>query len=137
MVDGVQEPFTIRLLDRDGTDFNITLRKVKHNILIDDASFDKPEKQPRAAASAKTPQAKPEVRLTSGDSTKITYLMDDNGNRLLKVRVNNSPPLNFTIDTGSDVFAILTNRRAKRETDGTTHSVSAESGIGEHFLKHL
>jgi predicted aspartyl protease len=133
MVDGVQEPFSIRLVDRDGTDFNIKLSKVKHNIMIDDASFDKPEKQPRDAASANTLRAKPEVRLTSGDSTKIPYLMDDNGNRLLKVRVNNSPPLNFTIDTGSDVFAILTGRQAKNLglTPGNNYKVGIAGNIGE------
>ena len=53
MVDGIQEPFRIRLVDRDGTDFNIKLSEVKHNILIEDASFDKPEKQSRNTASAK------------------------------------------------------------------------------------
>jgi hypothetical protein len=112
VVDGVKEPFNIRIVDRDGTDFNIKLSEVEHNRLIDDASFDKPEKQPRDTASANLPKAKPEVRLTSGNSTSIPYLMDDNGNALLKVRVNNSPPLNFTLDTGSDVFAILTSNQA-------------------------
>ena len=112
VVDGVKEPFNIRIVDRDGTDFNIKVSEVEHNRLIDDASFDKPEKQPRDTASANLPKAKPEVRLTSGNSTSIPYLMDDNGNALLKVRVNNSPPLNFTLDTGSDVFAILTSNQA-------------------------
>src|SRR5207248_10092014 len=133
MVDGVQEPFSIRLVDRDGTDFNIKLSEVKHNVLIDDVSFDKPEKQPRDAASANTPKAKPEVRLTSGNSTKIPYLMDDNGNAMLKVRVNNSPPLNFTIDTGSDVFAIITNRQAKSLglTPQNNYKVGIAGNIGE------
>jgi outer membrane lipoprotein-sorting protein/predicted aspartyl protease len=132
MVGGVQEPFSIRLVDRDGTDFNIKLSEVKHNILVDDASFDKPEKQPREASRANTPQAKPEVRLTSGN-TKIPYVMDDNGNRLLKVRVNNSPPLNFTIDTGSDVFAILTNRQAQSLglTSGNNYKVGIAGNVGE------
>ncbi|HEY6216499.1 MAG TPA: aspartyl protease family protein, partial [Pyrinomonadaceae bacterium] len=112
VVDGVKEPFNIRIVDRDGTDFNIKVSEVEHNRLIDDASFDKPEKQPRDTASANLPKAKPEVRLTSGNSTSIPYLMDDNGNALLKVRVNNSLPLNFTLDTGSDVFAILTSNQA-------------------------
>jgi hypothetical protein len=112
VVDGVKEPFNIRIVDRDGTDFNIKLSEVEHNRLIDDASFDKPDKQPRDTASANLPKAKPEVRLNSGNSTSIPYLMDDNGNALLKVRVNNSLPLNFTLDTGSDVFAILTSNQA-------------------------
>ena len=112
VVDGVKEPFNIRIVDRDGTDFNIKLSEVEHNRLIDDASFDKPDKQPRNTASANLPKAKPEVRLNSGNSTSIPYLMDDNGNALLKVRVNNSLPLNFTLDTGSDVFAILTSNQA-------------------------
>ena len=133
MVDGVQEPFSIRLVDRDGTDFNIKLSEVKHNVLVADVSFDKPLKQSRDAASANTPRAKPEVRLTSGDSTKIPYLMDDNGNELLKVRVNNSPPLNFTIDTGSDVFAILTGRQAKNLglTPRNNYKVGIAENIGE------
>src|ERR1044072_6463724 len=112
VVDGVKEPFNIRIVDRDGTDFNIKLSELEHNRLIDDASFDKPDKQPRNTASANLPKAKPEVRLNSGNSTSIPYLMDDNGNALLKVRVNNSLPLNFTLDTGSDVFAILTSNQA-------------------------
>ena len=112
VVDGVKEPFNIRIVDRDGTDFNIKLSELEHNRLIDDASFDKPDKQPRDTASANLPKAKPEVRLNSGNSTSIPYLMDDNGNALLKVRVNNSLPLNFTLDTGSDVFAILTSNQA-------------------------
>jgi outer membrane lipoprotein-sorting protein/predicted aspartyl protease len=133
MVDGVQEPFSIRLVDRDGTDFNIKLSEVKHNVLIDDVSFDKPTKQPRDAASANLPKAKPEVHLTSGNSTKIPYLMDDNGNAMLKVRVNNSPPLNFTIDTGSDVFAIITNRQAKSLglTPQNNYKVGIAGNIGE------
>lgn len=110
MVDGVEEPFSIRIVDRDGTDFNIKLNNIEHNRLIDDASFDKPQNPRRDTANV--PKAKPEVRLISGNSTTIPYLMDDNGNRLLKVRLNNSPPLNFTIDTGSDVFAILTSSQA-------------------------
>ena len=133
MVDGIQEPFSIRLVDRDGTDFNIKLSEVKHNILIEYASFDKPEKQSRNTASANTPRAKPEVRLTSGNSTKIPYLKDDNGNQLLKVRVNNSPPLNFTIDTGSDVFAIITNRQARSLglTPRDNYKVGVAGNVGE------
>jgi predicted aspartyl protease/outer membrane lipoprotein-sorting protein len=132
MVDGIQEPFGIRLIDRDGTDFNIKLSEVKHNVLIEDLSFEKPEKQSRNTASANTPRAKPEVRLTSGDSTKIPYLMDDNGNQLLKVRINDSP-LNFTIDTGSDVFAIITNRQAKSLglTPRDTYKVGVAANVGE------
>src|ERR1044072_3024336 len=103
VVDGVKEPCNIRMGDRIGTDFNIKLSELEHNRLSDDASFDKPDKQPRDTASANLPKAKPEVRLNSGNSTSIPYLMDDNGNALLKVRVNNSLPLNFTLDTGSDV----------------------------------
>lgn len=133
MVDGVHEPFSIRLVDRDGTDFNIKLSEVKHNVLVNDVSFDKPEKQSRDAAGANTPRAKPEVRLTSGDSAKMPYLMDDNGNEILKVRVNNSPPLNFTIDTGSDVFAIITNRQAKSLglTPRNNYKVGVAGNIGE------
>ena len=108
IVDGVKEPFSIRIVDRDGTDFNIKLSEVEHNRLIDDVSFDKPENHAHDTAL----KAKPEVRFISGNSTKIPYLMDDNGNALLKVSVNNSPPLNFTVDTGSDVFAILTASQA-------------------------
>ena len=132
VVDGVQEPFSIRLVDRDGTDFIIKLGEVKHNILIDDVSFDKPEKEPRNAAGANS-NAKPEVRVISGDSMKIPYLMDDNGDRLLKVRVNNSPPLNFTIDTGSDVFAILTSSQAKNLglTPRNNYKVGIAGNIGE------
>ena len=113
MVDGLEEPFSILIVDRDGTDFNIKISEVKHNQLIDDVSFDKPENKPRDSRAANLPKAKPEVRLTSGNSTTIPYLMDDNGNELLKVRVNNSQALNFTLDTGSDVFAILTSAQAK------------------------
>ena len=132
LVDSIQEPFSIRLIDRDGTDFNIKLSEVKHNVLIEDLSFEKPEKQSRNTASANTPRAKPEVRLTSGDSTKIPYLMDDNGNQLLKVRINDSP-LNFTIDTGSDVFAIITNRQAKSLglTPRDTYKVGVAANVGE------
>jgi predicted aspartyl protease len=59
--------------------------------------------------------------------------MDDNGNRLLKVRVNNSPPLNFTIDTGSNVFAILTNRQAKSLgfTPHNDYKVGIAGNVGE------
>src|ERR1043165_4114417 len=133
LVDGSQEPFSIRLVDRDGTDFNIKLSEVKHNILIDEVSFDKPQKRARDAAGANTPRARPEARLTSGDSAKIPYLMDDNGDELLKVRVNNSPPLNFTIDTGSDVFAILTGRQAKNLglTPRNNYKVGIAGNIGE------
>jgi predicted aspartyl protease len=133
MVDGIQEPFNIRLVDRDGTDFNIKLSEVKHNILIEDVSFERPQKQSRDTASANTPRAKPEVRLTSGDNTKIPYLLDDNGNQLLKVRVNDSPPLNFTIDTGSDVFAIITNRQAKNLglTPRNGYKVGVAANVGE------
>ena len=133
MVEGVQEPFSIRLIDRDGTDFNIKLGEVKHNDLIDDVSFDKPEKQSNDAASANTPRAKPEAHLTAGNSTKIPYLMDDNGNELLKVSVNNSPPLNFTIDTGSDVFAIITSRCARSLglTPRNSYKVGVAASVGE------
>lgn len=133
MVEGVQEPFSIRLIDRDGTDFNIKLGEVKHNVLLDDVSFDKPEKQSLDTATANTPRAKPEVRLTAGASTKIPYLMDDNGNALLKVSVNNSPPLNFTIDTGSDVFAIITSRCAKSLglTPRNSYKVGVAANVGE------
>ena len=132
-VDGVQEPFSIRLVDRDGTDFNIKLSEVKHNVLIDDVSFDKPEKQARDGATAKMPRAKSEVRLTSGDSTTVPYLMDDNGDAILKVCVNNSPPLNFTIDTGSDVFAILTVEQAKNLglTPRNNYKVGVAGSVGE------
>jgi predicted aspartyl protease len=120
-------------MDRDDTDFNIKLGEVKHNVLIDDVSFDKPGKQSLDAASANTPRAKPEAHLTAGDSTKISYLMDDNGNALLKVSVNNSPPLNFTIDTGSDVFAIITSRCAKSLglTPRNNYKVGVAANVGE------
>jgi predicted aspartyl protease len=133
MVEGVKEPFSIRIVDRDGTDFNIKLSEVEHNRLIDDVSFDKPEKQPRDTAPANLPKAKPEVRLISGNSTKIPYVMDDNGNALLKVRVNNSPPLNFTLDTGSDVFAILTSSQANNLglIPGKKYKVGIAANIGE------
>jgi len=133
MVDEVQEPFSIRLVDSDGTDFNIKLSEVQHNVLINDVSFEKPEKQSRDAAAPNTPRAKPEVHLTGGVSTKIPYVMDDNGNELLKVSVNNSPPLNFTIDTGSDVFAILTARQAKNLglVPRNNYKVGIAANIGE------
>jgi len=59
--------------------------------------------------------------------------MDDNGNQLLKVRVNNSPPLNFTIDTGSDVFAIITNRQARSLglTLRDNYKVGGAGNVGE------
>jgi hypothetical protein len=34
VVDGVKEPFSIRLLDDDGTDFNIQLTEVRHNVQV-------------------------------------------------------------------------------------------------------
>ena len=111
-VDGVQEPFNIRLVDRDGTDFIIQLNEVKHNVPIDDASFDKPEKQRTDPASTNLSKAKPQVRFTSGNSATIPFELDDD-DEIIKVRVNNSPPLNFTIDTGSDVFGIITSEQAK------------------------
>ena len=113
-VDGVQEPFNIRLVDRDGTDFIIHLNEVKHNVPIDDASFDKPEKQSTDPASATSSKAKPLVRFTSGNSATIPFELDDDDNEILKVRVNDSPPLNFTIDTGSDFFGIITAEQAKK-----------------------
>jgi hypothetical protein len=113
VVDGVQEPFNIRLVDRDGTDFIIQLNEVKHNIPLDDASFDKPEKQSTAPPSATLSKAKPQVRFTSGSSATIPFVLDDDDNEILKVRVNDSPPLNFTIDTGSDFFGIITSEQAK------------------------
>jgi hypothetical protein len=59
--------------------------------------------------------------------------MDDNGDRLLKVRVNNSSPLNFTIDTGSDVFAILVGRQAKNLglTSSNNYKVGIAGNLGE------
>jgi PDZ domain len=78
MVDGVQEPFNARLIDRDGTDFIIKLNEVRHNVLVDDASFDKPEKEARDAASTTSSKAKYEedmsgISLTpeTNQSTKI------------------------------------------------------------------
>jgi predicted aspartyl protease len=112
-VDGVKEPFSIRLLDDDGTDFNIQLSEVQHNVQLSDESFDKPSKQSSVGASANSPKAKPEVRFTSGSSAKIPFEYTDDDNEILKVSVNGSAPLNFTVDTGSDVFAIITGRRAK------------------------
>ena len=113
IVDGIQEPFNIRIVDRDGTDFNIKLSEVKHNVPIADVSFDEPEKKPQDRASANSPTAKPEVRFTSGNSATIPFEIDDD-NEVFKIRVNDSPPLRFTIDTGSDVFAIITGSQAKR-----------------------
>ncbi|HKR83727.1 MAG TPA: aspartyl protease family protein, partial [Terriglobales bacterium] len=88
---------------------------------------------PGNAARANTPKASTTVRLTSGDRVKMPYLMDDNGNRLLKVRVNNSPPLNFTIDTGSDVFAIITSRCARSLglTPRNSYKVGVAANVGE------
>jgi predicted aspartyl protease len=133
IVDGLEEPFSILIVDRDGTDFNIKLSKVEHNQLIDDVSFDKPENKPRDSGPANLPKAKSEVRLTSGNSTTIPYLMDDNGNALLKVRVNNSPALNFTLDTGSDVFAILTSAQANNLglTPRNKYKVGIAANVGE------
>ena len=133
IVDGVKEPFSIRIVDRDGTDFNIKLSEVEHNRLIDDVSFDKPENHAHDTAPANSLKAKPEVHLISGNSTKIPYLMDDNGNELLKVSVNNSPPLNFTVDTGSDVFAILTASQANNLglIPGKKYKVGIAADVGE------
>jgi predicted aspartyl protease len=133
VVDGVQEPFGIRLVDRDNTDFNIKLSEVKHNVLIADESFDKPEKQTGEAASAALPKAKSEVRFTSGNSATIPFEYTDDENEILKVRVNGSQPLNFTIDTGSDVFAIITARQAKSLglTAGNNYKVGVAANVGE------
>jgi len=114
MVDGVQEPFNIRLIDRDGTDFIIKLNEVSHNVPVDDASFDKPEKEARNAASTASSKAKPQIRFASGNSATIPLVLDDDDNEILKVRVNDSPPLNFTIDTGSDFFGLITSEQAKK-----------------------
>src|SRR2546423_9683748 len=132
-VDGVQEPFGIRLVDRDGTDFNIKLSEVKHNVLIADESFDKPEKQTRDAASAALPKSKSEVRFTSGNSATIPFEYTDDGNEILKVRVNGSQPLNFTVDTGSDVFAIITARQARSLglTASNNYKVGVAGNVGE------
>jgi predicted aspartyl protease len=132
-VDGLEEPFSIRIVDRDGTDFNIKLSEVEHNRLIDDVSFDKPENKLRDKGAANLPKAKPEVRLTSGNSTTVPYLRDDNGNELLKVRVNNSPELNFTVDTGSDVFAILSSAQANNLglTPRDKYKVGIAANVGE------
>jgi predicted aspartyl protease len=120
-VDGVKEPFSIRLLDDDGTDFNIQLSEVRHNVQLSDESFDKPSKQSSSGASGNPPGARPEVRFTSGNSAKIPFEYTDDDNEILKVRVNGSEPMNFTVDTGSDVFAIITGRRA-RELGLTAHN---------------
>lgn len=114
MVDGVQEPFSIRLLDRDGTDFIIKLNEVRHNVLIDNASFDKPERQSTSPSSATASKAEPQIRFASGNSATIPFVLDDDDNEILKVRVNDSPPLNFTIDTGSDFFGLITSEQAKK-----------------------
>src|SRR5436190_8670049 len=132
-VDGVQEPFSIRLVDRDGTDFNIKLSEVKHNVLIANESFDQPEKQTRDAASAALPKAKSEVRFTSGNSATIPFEYTDDDNEILKVRINGSQPLNFTVDTGSDVFAIITARQARSLglTAGNNYKVGVAGTVGE------
>ena len=111
-VDGIREPFSIRQVDSDGTDFDIKLTEVRHNIPIDDKSFDKSAGHSHSAVSANATKEKPQVRFTSGNSAKIPFEYTDDDNEILKVRVNDSPPLNFTIDTGSDVFAIITARQA-------------------------
>ena len=136
-VDGLEEPLSIRIVDRDGTDFNIKLSEVEHNRLIDDVSFDKPENKLRDKGAANLAKAKPEVRLTSGNSTTVPYLRDDNGNELLKVRVNNSPELNFTVDTGSDVFAILSSAQANNLglTPRDKYKVGIAANVGEIRLE--
>lgn len=58
MVDGVQEPFSIRLVDRDGTDFNIKLSEVKHNILIEDAKSRRSNRMIRRAQTRRDPNRK-------------------------------------------------------------------------------
>jgi predicted aspartyl protease len=132
-VDGVQEPFSIRIVDRDGTDFNIKLGEVKHNVLITDESFDKPEKETRDTASAALRKAKPEVRFTSSNNATIPFEYTDDDNEILKVSVNGSPPLNFTVDTGSDVFAIITARQARNLglTAGNNYKVGVAGNVGE------
>jgi predicted aspartyl protease len=132
-VDGVQEPFGIHLVDRDGTDFNIKLSEVKHNVLIADESFDKPEKQTRDTPSAALPKVKSEVRFTSGNSATIPFEYTDDDNEILKVSVNGSQPLNFTIDTGSDVFAIITARQARSLglTASNNYKVGVAGNVGE------
>jgi predicted aspartyl protease len=132
-VDGVKEPFSIRLLDDDGTDFNIQLSEVRHNVQIADESFDKPSKQATAGASAKSAKAKPQVRFTSGNSATIPFEYTEDDNEVLQVSVNGSQPLNFTVDTGSDVFAIITARQAKSLglTSGNNYKVGVAQNVGE------
>jgi predicted aspartyl protease len=132
-VDGVQEPFGVRLVDRDGTDFDIKLSEVKHNVLIANESFDKPEKQTRDAASAALPKPKSEVRFTSGNSATIPFEYTDDDNEIVKVSVNGSQPLNFTVDTGSDVFAIITARQARSLglTSANNYKVGVAGNVGE------
>ena len=130
-VDGVKEPFNIRLLDDDGTDFNIQLSEVQHNVQLSDESFDKPSRQ--TSNGANSSKARPEVRFTSGNSAKIPFEYTDDDNEILKVSVNGSAPLNFTVDTGSDVFAIITGSRA-RDLGLTTHNnykVGVAQNVGE------
>jgi predicted aspartyl protease len=133
LVDDVQEPFKIRIVDRDGTDFIIQLTEVKHNGPLDDESFDKPEKRPATSSRANVSQAKPQVRLTSGNSATIPFEYTDDDNEILKVRVNNSAPLNFTIDTGSDVFAIITARQANKLglASGAKYKQGVAQNVGE------
>lgn len=132
-VDGVKEPFRIRLLDDDGTDFNIELSEVRHNVQIADESFDKPSEQATAGTGANSAKAKPQVRFTSGNSATIPFEYTEDDNEILKVSVNGSEPLNFTVDTGSDVFAIITARQAKRLglTSGNNYKVGVAGNVGE------
>lgn len=54
----------------------------------------------------------PQFRFTSGDAAlNIPFELYEHG-ILLKVRVNNSKPLTFDIDTGSGVFGVISARRA-------------------------
>ena len=62
LVDSTRLPFSVRRLDGDGTDINIRLAEVKHNVALEDALFEKPLGPPGGTAQI---QDRPGARIPS------------------------------------------------------------------------